>query len=62
MHTFEPRDGGTLVTTEESYDGVVARLLRGRLQKVLDDTLESGLHHLKTEAERPRAESVSAAP
>jgi len=52
VHIFEPRDGGTLVTTEESYDGVVARLLRGRLQKVLDSTLESELRHLTTEAER----------
>ena len=52
MHTFEPRHGGTLVTSEESYDGVVARLLRGRLQKVLDGALESGLQRLKAEAER----------
>ena len=54
VHTFEPRDGGarSLVTSEESYDGVVARLLRGRLQKVLDSALESGLQHLKAEAER----------
>lgn len=52
VHTFEPRDGGTLVTSEESYDGVVARLLRGRLQKVLDGALESGLQRLKAEAER----------
>jgi hypothetical protein len=52
VHTFEPRDGGTLVTSEESYDGVVARLFHGRLQKVLDGALESGLQHLKAEAER----------
>jgi hypothetical protein len=52
VHTFEPRAGGTLVTTEESYDGVVARLLRRRLQNILDSTLESELEHLKTEAER----------
>jgi hypothetical protein len=54
VHTFEPRDGGaqSLVTSEESYDGVVARLLRTRLQKVLDSALESGLQHLKAEAER----------
>ena len=52
VHTFERWDGGTLVKTEESYDGVVARLLRGRLQKVLDSTLESELQHLKAEAER----------
>jgi len=52
VHTFEPRDGGTFVTSEESYDGVVARLFHGRLQKVLDGALESGLQHLKAEAER----------
>ena len=52
VHTFEPRAGGTLVRTEESYDGPVARLFRRRLQSVLDSTLEGELHHLKTEAER----------
>ena len=52
VHTLEPRDGRTLVRTEESYDGVVARLFRGRLQKMLDDALRSELEHLKAEAER----------
>jgi hypothetical protein len=52
VHTFEPRNGGTLVTTEESYDGVVARLLRRRLQKALDSALRGELQHLKVEAER----------
>ena len=52
VHIFEPRNGGTLVTTEESYDGVVARLLRGRLQKALDSALQGELQHLKVEAER----------
>ncbi len=52
VHTLEPRDGRTLVRTEESYDGVVARLFRGRLQKTLDDALQSELEHLKAEAER----------
>ena len=52
VHTFEPRAGGTLVRTEESYDGLVARLFRRRLQSVLDATLEDELHHLKAEAER----------
>ena len=33
VHTLEPRNGGTLVRTEESYDGLVARLFRRRLQK-----------------------------
>ena len=52
VHTLERRDGRTLVRTEESYDGVVARLFHGRLQKTLDSTLQSELQHLKTEAER----------
>jgi uncharacterized protein YndB with AHSA1/START domain len=52
VHTLEPRDGGTLVRTEESYDGLVARLFHGRLQKTLDSTLQSELQHLKAEAER----------
>ena len=52
VHTFEPQAGGTRVRTEESYDGLVARLLRRRLQSVLDTTLEGELQHLKAEAER----------
>ena len=49
---LEPQDGATFVRTEESFDGVVARLLRRSLRKTLDATLESGLRHLKIEAER----------
>jgi len=52
---FEPRDGGTHVETEETYSGLLARLLRRQLQKVLDDSLREGLEHLKREAERRSA-------
>lgn len=52
VHTFERSNGGTLVKTEESYDGLVARLFRGRLQTMLDGALQSELRHLKAEAER----------
>lgn len=52
VHTLEPQAGGTRVRTEESYDGLVARLLRRRLQSVPDTTLEGELQHLKAEAER----------
>jgi hypothetical protein len=52
VHTFERHDGGTLVRTEESYHGLVARLFSGRLQKMLDRALQDELRHLKTEAER----------
>jgi hypothetical protein len=49
---LEPRDGRTFVETEETYSGLLARLLRGQLQKTLDKALEEGLEHLKREAER----------
>jgi uncharacterized protein YndB with AHSA1/START domain len=53
IHTWqlERQDGGTLVRTQESYDGLVARLLRGSLQKTLDGALANGLRHLKAEVE-----------
>jgi hypothetical protein len=49
---LEPRDANTLVRTRESYDGLVARLFRRSLQKVLDEALENGLRRLKAEVER----------
>ena len=57
MHEWrlEPRDGGTHVETEESFSGLIARLLRRSLQKQLDGALEQGLEHLKRESERRAA-------
>lgn len=54
MHVYalEARNGTTRVRTEESYDGLIARLFRGPLQKTLNGSLESGLRHLKAESER----------
>lgn len=49
---LDERSGGTRVETAESFSGVLARLLRGSLQKQLDGALERGLEHLKREAER----------
>lgn len=49
---LEPRDGGTFVKTEESFYGLLARLLRSPLQKTLDKSFENGLERLKREAER----------
>jgi uncharacterized protein YndB with AHSA1/START domain len=51
---LEPRDGKTLVRTQESYGGLVARLLRRSLQKTLDRALADGLRYLKAEAEARR--------
>ena len=50
---LEPREGTTLVRTEESYEGLPARLLRRPLQKTLDNALAKGLRYLKVEVERP---------
>jgi uncharacterized protein YndB with AHSA1/START domain len=49
---FEPRNGKTSVRTEESYEGLVARLFRRSLQKTLDRALGDGLRYLKAEVER----------
>jgi hypothetical protein len=49
---LEPMDGGTAVETEEVFHGLLARLLRGPLQKTLDKSLDDGLERLKREAER----------
>ena len=55
VYRLEPRDGGTFVRTDESYEGLVARLLRGSLQKTLDRALADGLRYLKDEAEQRNA-------
>jgi uncharacterized protein YndB with AHSA1/START domain len=54
FYRLEPREGGTFVRTEESYEGLVARILRGSLQKTLDRALADGLGYLKNEAEQRR--------
>jgi hypothetical protein len=52
FYRLEPRGSGTFVRSEESYEGPVARLLRGSLQKTLDSALADGLRYLKDEAEQ----------
>lgn len=49
---LDPRNGKTLLRTEESYEGLVAGILRRPLQKKLDKALTEGLDHLKVEAEK----------
>ena len=49
---FEPRDGGTLAHSEESWEGFLASLLKGYSRKTLDKGLRSVLAALKAEAER----------
>ena len=52
---FQASDGGTLARSEESWEGLIARLLKGYSRKTLDKGIRSILSHLKTEAERRAA-------
>ena len=49
---LEPRDGKTIVRTEESWEGLVTRIFRARMQRTLQNAIDSGPRHLKAEAER----------
>ena len=51
---FDPHGATTVASMEESFDGLVARLFRGRLQKQLDKSTKPGLANLKAAAERRR--------
>lgn len=49
---LEPRNGNTIVRTEESWEGIVTRIFRGKMKKMLEKAIQSGLHSLKNEAEK----------
>ena len=49
--TFVPHDDGTLVRTEESWEGGVATAGPPEVQKALDDSLVAWLDRLKARAE-----------
>ena len=55
VYGLEPRDGGTSVRTQESVEGVTARLFRGPIKKRMDGAIGAGLRSLKAEAERRAA-------
>jgi len=58
IHTWrlDQEEKGVRVRTEESFDGLVARLLAGPLRKMLVKSLSAGLDALAEECERRRAE------
>ena len=58
---LETLDGGTLVTEEESWDGVLARLLRSRMRRTLQSGIDDGMRALRAEAERRAGTRTSAA-
>jgi hypothetical protein len=53
MHVWEleEKGQGTQVHTEESFEGLVARLFRRFARKTLDRALDQGISSLKAEAE-----------
>jgi hypothetical protein len=57
---LEAEGSSTLVRTEESWEGILPRLFRSQMQKVLHSAIEAGLRHLKAEAER-RAQAQGSA-
>jgi uncharacterized protein YndB with AHSA1/START domain len=52
---FQANDGGTLARSEESWEGLLARLLKGYSRRSLDKAIRRVLSHLKVEAERRAA-------
>jgi hypothetical protein len=52
VHRLEPRGQATVVSSEESWEGLPVRIFRGRMQRTLQKSIEVGLGHLKAEAER----------
>ena len=50
--TFEEQEDSVLVRTEESFEGVLARLFAGSLRRMLATSLAKGLEALKIECER----------
>jgi hypothetical protein len=57
VHELERREGTTVVRSAESWDGLPVRLLRRSMGKSLQKAIDSGLSHLKIEAERQAAAS-----
>jgi uncharacterized protein YndB with AHSA1/START domain len=52
VYRLEAHGGHTLVSSEESWEGPVARTFRRRMQRTLERAMEAGLIYLKEEAER----------
>ena len=52
VYRLESSGEGTMVHTEESFDGLIARLLKGPTRRTLQKGIDGGLASLKAEAER----------
>jgi len=49
---IQTKNKKTQVITEESWEGALSRVMSGKMQKMLEESINSGLQYLKTEAER----------
>ncbi|PLX61105.1 SRPBCC family protein [Sedimenticola selenatireducens] len=63
LHRWHLEGAGqrTRVHSEESFDGLLPRLLPGTLKRLLEQSLQQGLAALKREAERQQREASHAA-
>jgi hypothetical protein len=57
IHVFRvaSEDEGTLVRSEESWEGILPSILKAYSRKTLDKAINNVLTHLKAEAERRAA-------
>jgi uncharacterized protein YndB with AHSA1/START domain len=55
---LRPHQDATIVRTEESWEGPLAKILQLPMQRVLERSMDAGLLTLKVEAERRSARSV----
>jgi hypothetical protein len=64
IHQYElsPVEGGTLVVTTESWDGLLARVMRKSLQRKLQKSCNDVIAALKAEAEQPSGEDRNRTP
>jgi hypothetical protein len=59
VYELEQQDGTTTVRSAESWDGLLVRVLRRSMTKSVQKALDSGLRHLKIEAERQAKAATS---
>ncbi len=55
VYRLEPRDGATRVRIEESWQGLIASLLRRPFRRTLQEAIDTGLVRLRAEVERRAA-------
>lgn len=59
VYRLEQEGTTTIVSSEESWDGLLVRMLRRTMARTLQRSLDSGLRHVKAEAERRAAATTA---